>query len=184
MPKLPTPQCFWGALACAAIAVTVSCSAGGADTSSAHPRPSTEGSPESLVQQFGGRPPRPCPAIRGKPSDAEAAILAQCTMEGPFGTIETLLTDVKVHITGSRKFAVQDDYRKDIDQTAPVYTLTGYAKSYACGVQSFSPGKNCTMAEMPDSPGACWRTNYGEFRCNFVNVGVGYHPFVPPPTTY
>ena len=172
------------ALACALLAVIASCGAGGAGTPSAHPRPAAEASPETLVNQFGGRPPRPCPAIRSKPSDAEAGILAQCTMEGPFGTIESLLTDVKVHITGSRKFGVSDDNRKDIDNTAPVYTLIGYAKSYACGAQSFSPGRNCTMVEMPNSPGACWRTNYGEFRCDFVNVGVGYHPFLPPPTSY
>jgi hypothetical protein len=113
-------------------------------------------------------------------------------MEGPFGTIETLLTDVQVHITGSRKFSTntagkydaEDNNRQDIDNREMVYTLTGYAKQYVCGEQSFSPGKNCTMTEMPNSPGACWKTTYGEYRCNFVNVGVGYHPFLPPPTTY
>ena len=182
--KHPIGSIAGTALCSLAVLVAVACGTGDAQTTSSHPRPSSEGSPESLVQQFGGRAPRPCPAIRSKPTDVEAAILAQCTMEGPFGTSETLLTDVQVHITGSRKFQMQDDNRKDIDMSAPVYTLTGYAKNYACGAQSFSPGKNCTMVEMPDSPGACWRTNYGEWRCNFVNVGVGYHPFVPPPTTY
>jgi hypothetical protein len=76
------------------------CQVSGGQTLSAHPRPATDPDGNTLVRQFGGRAPRPCPAVRHKPSDAEAAILAQCTMEGPFGTIETLLTDVKVHITG------------------------------------------------------------------------------------
>ncbi len=168
------------------------CKADGVDAASARPRPADEADANSLVQRFGGRAPRPCPAIRHKPSDTEASILAQCTMEGPFGTIETLLTDVQVHITGSRKFSTnsaggfdgEDDNRKDIDNRADVLVLTGYAKQYACGEQSFSPGKNCTMTEMPNSPGACWKTTYGEYRCNFVNVGVGYHPFEPPPTNY
>lgn len=170
----------------------VACKSSTGQTASFHPRPATDPPAATLVQQYGGRAPRPCPAITHKPSDAEAAILAQCTMEGPFGDTETLLTDVQVHITGSRQFSKNsagvytgsDNNRKDIDNRADVLTLTGYAKSYACGVQSFSPGKNCIMVEMPDSPGACWKTTYGEYRCNFVNGGVGYHPFLPPPTTY
>jgi hypothetical protein len=105
-------------------------------------------------------------------------------MEGPFGSTETLLTDVKVTITGSRKFEVRDDASPGIEPLGTIYTLVGYAKNYACGAQSFSPGKNCTMTEMPNSPGTCWRTKWGEYRCSFVNVGEGYHPFVPPPTTY
>ncbi len=77
--------------------------------------------------------PRPCPAITHKPSDAEAAILAQCTMEGPFGDTETLLTDVKAHIAGP-PFGVGTQNRfdgrmKDVDR-ADVLTLTGYAKNY------------------------------------------------------
>lgn len=177
---------------CLAIGSMSGCHSDGADAASAHPRPANEPVASALIQHFGGRAPRPCPAIRHMPSDAEAAILAQCTMEGPFGTIETLLTNVQVHITGSRKFSTnsagvfdgQDDNRQDIDNRADVLTLTGYAKQYACGEQSFSPGKNCTMTEMPNSPGACWKTTYGEYRCNFVNAGVGYFPFQPPPTTY
>jgi hypothetical protein len=78
----------------------------------------------------------------------------------------------------------QDFHRKDVDNRADVLTVTGYAKQHACGVQSFSPGKNCVITEMPDSPGVCWKTNYGEYRCSFVNVGVGYHPDSPPPTAY
>jgi hypothetical protein len=88
-------------------------------------------------------------------------------MEGPSGDAETLLTDVRVHI-----------------DRADALTLTGYAKQYSCGAQSFSPGKNCTMTGMPNSRGACWKTDYGEYRCNFANAGTGYHPFVPPPTAY
>lgn len=138
----------------------------GADPHSAHPRPPAEPSAATLVQQYGGRAPRPCPAITHWPSDAEAAVLAQCTMEGLFGDTETLLTDVRVRLK------------------ADALTLIGHAKHYACGAQSFSPGRNCTMTEMPNSPGACWKTDYGEYRCNFVNAGEGYHPFVPPPTGY
>ena len=167
-----------------ALCSMAACRARGGEAGSVQPRPGADAEAAALVQQFGGRAPRPCPAIRHRPSDAEAAILAQCTMEGPFGTVETLLTDVRVHISGTRPFTAQDLNRRDIDNRAEVLTLTGYAKHWVCGEQAFAPGKNCTMDEMPDSAGACWKTSYGEYRCNFVNVGVGYHPFVPPPTSY
>ena len=181
------------ALVCAlAVFSLAGCRSSDGQTASVHPRPATDPAPTALFQHFGGRAPRPCPAITHRPSDQEASILAQCTMEGPFGTIETLLTNVRVHIIGSRKFSTnsagvydaEDNNRQDIDNREVVFTLTGYAKQYACGEQSFMPAKNCTMTEMPNSPGACWKTTYGEYRCNFVNVGVGYHPFQPPPTTY
>ena len=162
----------------------VACRLHGTDAPSARPRPGVEPGAVALVQIFGGRAPRPCSAITHPPSDAEAAILAQCTMEGAFGDTETLLTDVSVHITGSRPFATGDANKKDIDNKAELLTITGYAKQYACGAQSFSPGKNCTMTEMPGSPGVCWKTTYGEFRCSLVSTGAGYHPFVPPPATY
>lgn len=70
----------------------------------ARPRPMGEGSPAALVRHFGDRPPRPCPAIehnlrrRGRHSGS--------MHDGrPFGTIEALLTDVRVHMSGSRRFA-------------------------------------------------------------------------------
>lgn len=193
MDQLRIGTAALSALACGLAVFTLAgCQASRGQTPSVHPRPATEPPPNVLVQHFGGRAPRPCPAIRRKPSDEEAAILVQCSMEGPFGAIETLLTNVKVHITGSRKFSTnsaglydaEDNNRQDIDNRELLYTLVGYARQYACGEQSFSPGKNCTMTEMPNSPGACYKTIYGEYRCNFENVGVGYHPFLPPPTTY
>jgi len=82
----------------------VACEVGGSQTNSKHPRPSSEPDPNLLIQQYGGRSPRPCPAIHHKPSESEAAVLAQCTMEGPFGSTETLLTGVQIHITGSHRF--------------------------------------------------------------------------------
>lgn len=182
-PLIGVALMFLGLLACHAM---------GAQSASDHARPSAEPAPAALLQQFGGRPPRPCPAITHTPSDAEAAILAQCTMEGPFGSTETLLTNIRVHITGSRAFSTnsagrytgEDNSRKDIDNRADVLTLTGSARQYACGVQSFSPGQSCTITEMPESPGACWKTTYGEYRCNFLSVGSNGYKLGPPPNSY
>lgn len=170
----------------------VACQVGGGQTISRHPRPSTEPGANILVQQYGGRAPRPCPAIPHKPSDAEAAVLAQCTMEGAFGSTETLLTNVQIHITGSHKFSTDiagvynpaDNNRKDIDNRAEVLTIVGYAKQYACGAQSFAPGKSCTITDMPNGTGICWKTGYAEYRCNFVSVGSNGYQLGPPPTTY
>jgi hypothetical protein len=170
----------------------VACQIGGGQAISRHPRPSTEPDANMLVQQYGGRAPRPCPAIHHKPSDAEAAVLAQCTMEGAFGATETLLTNVQIHITGSHKFSTDnvgaynpgDNNTKDIDNQADVLTIVGYAKQYACGAQSFAPGKSCTITDMPNGTGICWKTGYAEYRCNFVSVGSNGYQLGPPPTTY
>jgi len=170
----------------------VACQAGGSQTVSAHPRPSAEPDANILVQQYGGRAPRPCPAIRHRPSDTEAAILAQCTMEGLRGPTETLLTNVQVHIAGSHKIYADnagvynsaDNDRRDIDKRAGLLTIVGYGKQYSCGVQSFAPGKNCTITDMPNGSGICWKTSYGEYRCNFVSVGGNGYQLGPPPTTY
>ena len=170
----------------------VACQVRGRQTSSTHARPSTEPDANMLVQQYGGRSPRPCPAIQHQPSDAEAAVLAQCTMEGPFGSTETLLTNVQIHITGSHKFSTDhagvynpaDNNRKDIDNWTEVLSIVGYAKQYACGVQSFAPGKSCAITDMPNGTGTCWKTNFGEYRCNFVSVGGNGYQLGPPPTNY
>ena len=166
----------------------VACRASGAQTTSAHPRPAGEQDANLLVHRFGGRPPRPCPAILHKPTDDEAAILVQCTMEQQAFDIINLMTDVRVHINGSRHFSAeygsQDINLPDADNTSDVFTLIGYAKQYACMDQSNNPGKNCVMSEMPNSQGTCWKTNYGEYRCAMLNGGVGYFPNTPPPNRY
>jgi len=170
----------------------VACRSGGGQMASSHPRPSAEPDTNTLVQDYGGRAPRPCPAIKQKPTDAEAAVLAQCTMEGSIGSTETLLTDVQVHVTGPRKFSTnsvgaytgQDNNRKDIDKRADVLDITGYAHQFACGVQAFSPGQSCTITEMPGGVGVCWKTNYGEYRCGFASAGGNGYKLGPPPTSY
>ena len=180
------------ALSVLACALTIwplaGCRSSDGQTASVHPRPDGEPDGASLVQRFGGRPPRPCPAIKHTPSDAEASVLVQCTMERPAFDIVNLMSDVKVHITGSRHFSA--DYRSqdinlpDADNTSDVLTLIGYAKQYACGDQAGDVGKNCVMSEMPNSQGTCWKTNYGEYRCAMLNGGVGFYPNTPPPTAY
>ena len=113
-------------------------------------------------------------------------------MEGAFGATETLLTNVQIHITGSHKFSTDtvgaynpgDNNTKDIDNQADVLTIVGYAKQFACGAQSFAPGKNCIITGMPNGTGICWKTGYAEYRCNFVSVGSNGYQLGPPPTTY
>ena len=113
-------------------------------------------------------------------------------MEGLRESTETLLTNVQVHINGSHKFLTdnariykpEENNREHVDTRAEILTIIGYAKQYACGVQSFAPGKNCTITNMPDGTGVCWKTEYGEYRCNFVSVGGNGYQLGPPPTSY
>jgi hypothetical protein len=113
-------------------------------------------------------------------------------MEGLRESTEKLLTNVQIHITGSHKFLADNtgvynpevNKTKDIDTRAEILTIIAYAKQYTCGVQSFAPGKNCAITDMPNGTGICWRTDFGEYRCNFVSVGGSGYQLGPPPTSY
>lgn len=178
-------SCAWVVvIAVFALAASQACRTGGGNTPSAHPRPEGEASADALVAHFGGRAPRPCPAIAGKPTDAEATVLLQCTSEGPFGTIETLMTNVTAHITGSRPINPGDAMDQHIDTRGTLYTLTASANVFSCGDKSFMPGQNCLMQQLQNAPGTCWKTTYGEYRCTAPSVLVGWHPNQPPPAQY
>jgi len=90
-------------------------------------------------------------------------------------------SSILVRVISRNKITLDDD-RKDIDNRAEILTIVGYAKQYACGVQSFAPAKSCTITDMPNGTGACWKTNYDEYRCHFVSVGGNGYELVPPPT--
>lgn len=171
-------------LAALALGGSQACHSGGVNTPPAHPRPDGEPTADALVAHFGGRPPRPCPAVAGNPTDADAAVLLQCTSEGPFGTIETLMTSVSVHITGSRPIGPGDAMDQHIDTRGPLYTLVASANVFSCGDKSFMPGQSCLMQQLENAPGTCWKTTYGEYRCTAPGVLVGWHPNQPPPTQY
>ena len=186
---MKNPCSLPSALLCALFALTLTaCRGGNAQTPSAHPRPAGELPAAQLASKFGGRAPRPCPAIKHPPSEAEAAVLVQCTMEGPYADEETFLTDVKIKLNGSRPFemtyAHNDGVLTDVDTRTTIYLITGYAKTYTCGDGAWHPGTNCVMQEMIDATGSCWRTNYGEYRCQMWNSGTGWHPNLPPPSGY
>ncbi|MGA3211135.1 MAG: hypothetical protein ABSD20_07485 [Terriglobales bacterium] len=141
----------------------------------------------ALVAAFGGRPPRACPTITRHPSKDEAAILVQCTMEGPFGTIENLLTNVKVQITGSRRFdPAKDTMEPKIDSQGTIYTIKGNAQAYTCSnKEGLPPNKNCVVGQFVDATGTCWKTtDAGGYRCKFESPSIGFMPMQPPPATF
>jgi hypothetical protein len=109
-------------------------------------------------------------------------------MERPAFDIINLMSEVKVHVTGSHHFSAEYSPRDinlaDTDNASDILTLVGYAEQYVCSDQAGNVGKNYVMSEMPNSQGTCWKTNYGEYRCARLNGEVGFYPSTPRPTNY
>lgn len=183
------------ALACAACGQSV-----GAQSLSAQPNFN-----DPLYVPYGTRAPRPCPNITHAPSGAEAVVLVQCTMEGGIARDNVmLLSAVRVQIKGSRPFGLQpahDDsalvplieaaqYKGDprdlhIDPKANVYEIAGSANQFNCVYKNErAPGQNCTQTQLVNSPGACWRMNNGQWRCNLTGVSTGWKINQPPPPSF
>jgi hypothetical protein len=135
---------------------------------------------------FGGRDPRQCPVITHPPSTAEATALVQCSTEGPFGTIEVLLTNVKVQVLAARSFDIhQDQWAPSIDTRTQMYLIKVNAQYYACSRKiDAAPGQNCIIEQYHDNSGFCWRTTSGVYRCGVQGSAVGFVVNKPPPTNY
>lgn len=198
MPKLHFRNILAGALL--AVVCTACGSSAGAQSLDAKPNFN-----DSLYVPYGTRAPRPCPNITHAPSDTEAAVLVQCTMEGGIARDNVrLLSGVGVQVRGSRAFgftAAHDDsalvplieaaqYKGDtrdlhIDPKAKVYDIVGSANQFNCGYKNESaPGQNCTQTQFVNSPGACWRMNNGQWRCTLYGISTGWKINQAPPAAY
>jgi hypothetical protein len=177
-------------------------SAGGQSLNTQNAQPNFN---DPLYIPYGTRAPRPCPNITNAPSNTEAAVLVQCTMEGGIARDNVrLLSGVTVQVKGSRAFGVSpanDDsallptieaaqYKGDprdlhIDPKAKVYDIVGSANQFNCGYKNESaPGQNCIQTQFANSPGACWRMNNGQWRCTLLGISSGWKINQPPPAGF
>lgn len=107
-------------------------------------------------------------------------------MEGAFGTIEILLTNVQAQMLGSRPFDIhQDVWAPSIDPRTTVYLIKGTAQYFTCSRKTdMPPGQNCHIQTYQDADGACWKTTAGAFRCGLQGGTTGFVVNQPPPTSY
>jgi hypothetical protein len=143
--------------------------------------------PPQMNAEYQVRGPRRCKGLNAAPAPDQVAAMIQCTMERIAPTGMTLLSDINVQMSTPRDFDVdQDAELKEIDRSAPVFPLSGSMKMYICspvGV-GYPAGKSCTVYLTPAAMGKCWKTGFGDWKCNLLGPAPDSRSGVAGPTDY
>jgi hypothetical protein len=99
-----------------------------------------------------------------------------------------LMQNVSVKMSEPRRFQPDVDGRlQEIDAQAPIIPLIGRSMSYYCNSVAFGlyhAGTNCTVSPMPQSPGRCWKTTFGDWKCSLDGPTTDSRSGQPGPMTY
>ena len=99
-----------------------------------------------------------------------------------------LTTNVKVELGSPKAYNPNVDSWDTIDPSAPVYPLRGSAVGYTCGlVRGSPPGTNCLKSYGDTGQlgqGACWHTQFNEWRCSMTVGGPERDLQARGPTTF
>jgi hypothetical protein len=98
-----------------------------------------------------------------------------------------LMQEVRVEMGKPRSYDVQiDGELQEIDPSAQVFPLAGSLKQFWCspvGV-GYPAGANCTVSPMPQALGKCWKTTFGDWKCNLAGPAPNQRTGFPGPTVY
>jgi hypothetical protein len=126
--------------------------------------------------------------VTAPPNQAQAAALIQCTMEVATTIGVRLKQNVKVEMSAPRSFQPElDDRLQEIDAQAPIYPLSGSMTEYFCSSVAYGlyhAGSNCTVSPMLQGAGKCWKTTFGDWKCNMEGPTPNERSGQPGPTTY
>jgi hypothetical protein len=143
--------------------------------------------PPQLNATYQAREPRLCKALLTPPSPWQARVLVQCTMEADRPTGLFLMQNVRVEIGAPRSYEPAiDSNLAEIDMTAPIVPLVGSLTVYWCSPPSaLTPaGSGCTVSPTPVAAGKCWRTKFGDWKCNLLGPAPDSRSGLPGPMTY
>jgi hypothetical protein len=143
--------------------------------------------PPKMSVKWGTRLPRECAQVTTPPNAAQAVALVQCTMEAESRDMVILIQDVKVQMGGARPFGeAADTGLQDLDVSAKIIPLRGSQTMYQCGeVRFYGKGTQCSAFLYPKSEGRCWKTKFGDWKCNLAG-GPGAQQLTkqPGPVAY
>lgn len=144
--------------------------------------------PARMNATYAARDPRRCSSVIARPNQGQAAVLIQCTMEVAGSIGVRLMQNVRVEMSAPRDFQPDLDGRlKDLDARAPIIPVIGSAMSYYCSSVAFGlyhAGTNCAVSPMPQTPGRCWKTTFGDWKCSLDGPTSDPRTGQPGPTTY
>jgi hypothetical protein len=130
---------------------------------------------------FGAREPIACKSTkdpaRGPLSPEQAARYVRCAREGVThggnGNSLYLLEKAAFEVAKGRPYQTSDSRLVDIDPAQPVYPVRGTFDLYICKdpkqQTSMQLGKNCSLNKDTKSSGVCYKTGFGDWKCE-----VGY----------
>ena len=146
------------------------------------------------TNKYGTRDPRTCASTRAPAKGAITADLAKqyvvCQTEKVSGYELYLVENVTVQVGGGRPYNPQSDVNySELDVETPIYPIRGSYTRYQCSQVNTSPnlynvGKNCSVYEHRKATGSCYKTTFGDWKCNMYDYGVASddkHFQVAPP---
>ena len=157
--------------------------------SSAQPAQTTK------LNKYGTRDPRTCTNTNAPARGAITAALAKqyliCQAEKVSGSELYLVENVTVEVGGGRPYNPQSDINyQEIDVKVPIYPIRGSYTQYQCIKEYPDPGtlynvgKNCGVFEHRKATGSCYKTTFGDWRCNMFDYDMSSddkHFGVAPP---
>ena len=117
--------------------------------------------------EFNTRQIRKCPVILSRPTNAQANVLVQCTMDLRMSHSIELFQNVSVSVGAAHAYeSIKDAHDSQQDVTKPLYPIEGSALDVGC----IYP-KMCSSAPYVKAPGWCYalRANAG-YRCAFWGI--------------
>jgi hypothetical protein len=143
--------------------------------------------PAQMNLVYQARNPRLCKPVSAPPSPGQAAVLIQCTMDQDRATGLFLMQEVNIVMSQPRAFNGDTDSNlPEIDMSAPVFPLSGSLKVFWCspiGV-GYPAGRNCQVMPTPMAMGSCWKTTFGDWKCNLIGPAPDSRKALPGPTDY
>ncbi len=131
------------------------------------------------TNRFGARDPRTCEDTKAPARGAITAALAlkylNCQMEGIWSNDLYLVENVKVEVGGGLSYAaIRGQYSLDqIDVRVPVYPIRGSFLKYQCQDPETAyvgpPNTNCVTYNNPKATGYCYKTTFGDWKCNMTD---------------
>jgi len=143
--------------------------------------------PPQMNANYQAREPRLCKALTTPPTQAQAAVLVQCTMDQDRPAGLFLMQNVKVQMGSARSYQPEvDSNLAEIDTAAQVYMISGSLTVYWCSqATAMTPaGSGSTVSPTPYAIGKCWRTTFGDWKCNLAGTAPSTRSGLPGPSTY
>jgi hypothetical protein len=143
--------------------------------------------PPTMNLNYKARNPRLCKPVNAPPTPGQAAVLIQCTMDQDRATGLFLIQEVNIAMSRPRAYNGDTDSNlPEIDINAPIFPLSGSLKVFWCSTigVGYPAGRNCQMTPTPMAMGSCWKTTFGDWKCNLIGPAPNSRKELPGPTDY